>query len=438
MPLSPRSALGAYKNRVGVAHVQLNSVDSVPVSQLPVRVSFDVRNSTLLYALCVQAFVVWSCYLAFAWRLGVLEKVTPDEIDDGNILDRADWQNKYVAFMAMVHTICWTVTPFMWLESPRAQHMDARCRKFMRHFGHLLDPSRTRADYRNAWIAVVLCDLLLGGVGVLWWAKVVETSLKLAHYGAHFYTNALINQVASLFWFGCRRIRHVAAALADQLQKVGVALSMSLPQRPAGCLASARETERNAALGMAWQELDGGVLTPERVHEFQCGWQQLCDMNVDLVPTPLSLTILVIFLIVLVTFYTYSALEQLGTSWKVTAAIMTVNVPHFGALFLVYNSASRSAETIRDTFMRILQKPRWPIDDEPRETELQKFLEVVRWNSPVVRVGGRFQLTTSSFNAVIAAITTYVIVILQLQLGLPSHEAWDEGPTTPSATTSTS
>lgn len=95
------------------------------------RVSFDFRNSTLGYALCVQGFVLWSVYLTLLGRLNALEDMAEEQADEGGLLDDGDWKKQFLAFTAIVHSICWIVTPLVWLESPRTRDTDARCRQFM-------------------------------------------------------------------------------------------------------------------------------------------------------------------------------------------------------------------------------------------------------------------------------------------------------------------
>lgn len=76
------------------------------------------------------------------------------------------------------------------------------------------------------------------------------------------------------------------------------------------------------------KEIDGGVLSPERVHDFQRGWERLCALNVDIVATPISLSVLIVFILVLVTFNTYSALSRVGANLQVGSEGCGFEYPH--------------------------------------------------------------------------------------------------------------
>lgn len=262
-----------------------------------VRVSFDPRCSTLLYALGVQALVCWS-----AWQ--VYQDATKTEVDEKvqQALDGTDWVRAFVSAHSMVHGMGFFITPVLWIESHRIQRLNATCEYLMvsSNMGHaswarsnktvkpfaqeLFGAEWSRKGlpgrkYRWYVVAGTTAFIMLP-LHVIWWYSTVEFNFdNVAHVApAQVYINVMYAYGPGILLYCCVWMRDFTVAVAEQLGA----------------------------------ELSRGDVTAERVWEFRCCWTKLAALSTGLIATPVSCLMVIAMNVVLCTFHAYEIVVQVA------------------------------------------------------------------------------------------------------------------------------
>ncbi|XP_034235036.1 gustatory and odorant receptor 63a-like [Thrips palmi] len=345
---------------------------------LVVRVCFDPRRSTLLYAVLAQGVVFW--YVVEAWQRRVpgVKELAEDETKFG------DWAHKFVAAHSMVHLTGWLIVPTMWIEARRIARLDGLCKDLMSDFGHVL-ANTARPRRVLAWIAVPVVLVPLFETG--WMAFVEYSFAGAADAPVHVYINGLL--------------------------VFGVAI-------PTLCCLRVAKFANNLAQALRW-ELVRGQVTPQRAVAYRDAWMRLSNLNGRLVATPISLSFVVAMIVFLVTLHLYESLEKL-TSNQAQSGITEacLGLPYLLLLFLLCDIPHRSTEAVRQRFLDVLQMPHTHLVDPLTHEQLHQFLEIVWWNTSSTGIGNYFELKRASFNAIIAVAFTYSMVMLQFHLSINS------------------
>ncbi|XP_034248417.1 uncharacterized protein LOC117649612 isoform X2 [Thrips palmi] len=341
----------------------------VPIGLQPIRICFDPRRSTLVYALVVQGFVVWALLTTWAQH----QKPSSDE----------DWAQKFHRTHTFVHLMGWVVVPVVWVEGRNFARLESMGQHVMNDFGDLIEGSAGQRCLK-VWVAVALVVLGLNEG---------SSRIAFAQYGnmlfpaipAHMYINCLLVLGVAVPALCCRRVQVAANSLANTLR---------------------REPHR-------------GQLTPQRATAYRGAWLNLAKLNAQLIATPVSTLLLGGVLVFMVVLHMYEGIEKTSTNNSQVGLAQTMaGWLHLVLLFVLCEIPHRSSGAVREQFIDVLQKPYAHVCDPRTCEELHRFLEVVWWSTSTTTILNTFELKRSTFKTVMAVSFTYAMVMFQFHVSM--------------------
>ncbi|KAJ1525188.1 hypothetical protein ONE63_010020 [Megalurothrips usitatus] len=338
------------------------------------RISVHPLRSSLLYVVVMQVLVLLSSHAVYQAYSGLLNT----EADTAAGVD-----TRIMAGLSVSHVSSHLIVALWWTEMHKLRCHLRDLQDFLRRHSHMIVALRlqplTRAMPWFAWFfsfAAGPCMI------IVWSVYILTGTARFTHCVSHLYQHVFVTNFIVLFGVACMVLRDLAANLASNLKR----------------------------------ELAFGHMTASRLEEFRLAWLSLRALTANLGCLPLTCVALIAYIMIMITLSAYLALVSYAKNYVVLfVCSITLHAMCQMAMIGICDAAHRLSDVMTYSFYEPLEARSWRGLPADLLAEHQQFLHTISCNPAEVTFAGMVTLKRSTYISVMAAITTYLIVLFQLR-----------------------
>ncbi|XP_034254987.1 uncharacterized protein LOC117653439 isoform X2 [Thrips palmi] len=271
---------------------------------------------------------------------------------------------RLLAAQSVLHVSSHFILVLVWAEAPKLRACNAHVHEFMERHGHMVTDFRLRAVTRALpWATVVFSFAVAPTMVGVWCMVILKSETRYKHILSHLFQIVFVTNSFCSFVVCCMILHDLASCLAGKLTR----------------------------------ELSSGRMTASRLEEFRLAWLSLRHLVGDLGAMPVTGLAMLGYLLVMITLSGYQTVVSYANDYAILfASSLTLLTLCQSSLIILCDGAHGLADVMTSRFY------------EP--------LEARSWRG----------LSNGLLAEIMAAITTYLIVLFQLRLSdedLPGGKA---------------
>ncbi|XP_013185991.2 gustatory and odorant receptor 24 [Amyelois transitella] len=166
-----------------------------------------------------------------------------------------------------------------------------------------------------------------------------------------------------------------------------------------------------------------------KVAEYRALWLRLSKIARDTgIANCYTFTFVNLFLFLIITLSIYGLLSQISEGFGIKDIGLAVTAMcSIFLLFFICDEAHYASHNVRTIFQKKLLMVELSWMNADAQTEVNMFLRATEMNPSEISLGGFFDVNRTLFKSLMATMVTYLVVLLQFQISIPSDENGEGG-----------